>query len=85
VASIYERKGLVERYRVKFRIKGLKFFCLTFDDYDAACEWAKKHEKSYLIDPEYYHAWKIELFLKMQKKKLMVLNHITRPKFYHNN
>lgn len=80
MATITQRHYRDDRFKVTLRHKGHPPFSLTFENRKAASDWLKKNEKKFYECPEFYLNWKLELFLKMQEKGMMVLDNIVKPK-----
>ncbi len=82
MASIRARKLTSGEMNWRIRIEAEKYpyFGLTFDDYEAACDWLKEHEQKYYENPEKYILWRMELLHMMRKKRLQVKDHIVRPR-----
>lgn len=80
MATITQRDYRDDRFKVTLRHSGRPAFSLTFETREAACLWAEQHEKKFYECPELYLDWKLKLFLKMQKKGVMVIDHIVKPK-----
>ena len=58
MATIYLRKGkTIDSWRVIFRRKNTKAFCMSFATEEEARGWARSHEGKFLTNPEKYHAW----------------------------
>lgn len=66
--------------RVVVKVKRKHIFSLTFDDWDAAVDWAEEHEERVLADPEWYMNWKAGLAKQMRRSNLKVKDHIIRPR-----
>lgn len=56
MASVYKRVTTTGyNVRMRFRKVGISTFYLTFDDWDAAVQYAEKHEQLYYANPGKYH------------------------------
>lgn len=82
MASITERiyKSGKTAYRVRIRLKGLPGFCLTFDDWDEACQWVEQNEDLFIKDPLKYLKWKQVNHTRMIRERHTVHSHIVRTK-----
>ena len=62
MATIYfvKRPSGERVIRMVIRRKGVPSFCLTFDYWEDACNWAKQHEEEYIKDPEKFRKWRDE-------------------------
>lgn len=67
-------------YRVQLSSYKKGSFSLTFDDYEAACDWLDKHEERFKKDPNFYFQWRLELIKKYRREDVKVLNNILKPK-----
>lgn len=67
-------------YRVRFRKKGMRTFVVTFTDAEVAATWAKENYKRFFEDPASYFAWKEELYFRMRKEDVKVMDYICLPK-----
>lgn len=75
---IYEKTGTV-RYRVQLKKNGRGSLSITFDDYEAACDWLQANEKDFREDPEYYFEWRDSLINEYRRDKVKVKDHIVFP------
>lgn len=67
-------------YRVHLKRHRKGHFSITFDDYDAACDWLKEHEQNFRENPDFYFKWRENLADEYRRKEVRVLNHILLPK-----
>lgn len=70
----------VVRYRVQLKKFGKGSISITFDDYDAACDWLDKHDAAFRENPEYYFEWREKLISECRRKQMKVLDHIVCPR-----
>jgi hypothetical protein len=86
MASIDERvlKDGSSYYRIRVRIKGLRFFSLTFDNRESAAEWIEKNEEEFVKNPNVYIEWKKGVYFKMKKNNLKKFQGMICPKFYYS-
>jgi len=55
ITRAYSSKGkILDHWKVQFRRKGIKTFCLNFNSYEEAQQWAKEHEYKFIENPEKY-------------------------------
>lgn len=76
---VYEKTGTIT-YRVQLKRKGMGSLSITFDDYEAACDWLQANEKDFREDPEYYFEWRESLINEHRRDKIKVKNNIITPK-----
>lgn len=75
---VYE-SGTV-RYRVQLKKNQKGSFSITFDDYEAACDWLEEHEPKFRADPEKYFKWRDSLANKYRRQKQRIVDHIVLPR-----
>lgn len=82
VATVYERKYSTGRvvYRVTLRRRSYPTFCLSFDDWNEACNWVEKNELEYFKNPDYFFKWREEQYNLMRRDKQVSANHLIRAK-----
>lgn len=76
---VYEKTGTVT-YRVQLKRKRKGSFSITFDEYEAACDWLEANEKDFRENPDYYFKWRDSLINDHRRDKVRVKNHIITPK-----
>lgn len=60
-----------ETWKVQFRRKGIKSFCLNFNTYEEAVDWAKKNEFKFIENPEkYFEMDRLKLRRKRERDKV---------------
>jgi len=82
MATIFERKynsGTII-VRVMLRKKGSPPFCLSFQDWDAACDWLENNEEKFYKDPAKYFLWREKENEKMRRNRLKVYQGMIRRK-----
>jgi hypothetical protein len=82
MATILERvrKNGESTWKVAIRRECRPHFYLTFDNFDAACDWVEKNEKKYILNPEEYFAWRDDLMNLMIRKQVKSWKHVVRAK-----
>lgn len=58
------------KWKVQFRRKGIKHFCMNFNTKKEAIDWAKEHEFKFIENPElYYTADRLKLRRQREKER----------------
>ena len=75
-----QRKDGTSAYRVRFRVRGVPEFTLTFDDWDEACDWVEKNELEFVKDPDKFFKWREENYRVMRRERQYIRSHVIRSK-----
>jgi len=82
MATILERKYPSGRvvYRMIFNRRGLPIFRLTFEEREAAADFAAKHEKQFIANPQFYFDWRERIYYRMKREGVSSKDGLSMPR-----